>query len=65
MNTQFKLAILADRAFKKALKKQFGPKASRWDYPTHEYNAETLAAYHAKVKADDINLKTLLQGGIL
>lgn len=43
----------ADAAFDAALKRQFGTKASRWDYPTSIYDADTLAAMNAKRAASD------------
>lgn len=43
----------AEKAMDAAIKKQFGPKATRWDYPRSIYNEETKAAVDAKCAASD------------
>ncbi len=41
----------ADESFDKAIKKQFGKYANRFDVEKKDYNAETLAAYDRKIRA--------------
>lgn len=46
-------AKAADDDFERALKRQFGPEASRWRVPEANYNAETRAAHGEKCTADE------------
>lgn len=41
-----------DLEYSQALRVQFGGNASRWEIPGKSYNAETRAAFWAKVNAD-------------
>jgi len=55
----YQFANERDEAFSKAIKKQFGIKANRFDYGEGEYNDETMFAYIIKVKADKLMAATL------
>ena len=48
----YRAALKADDDFESAIRAQFGPHASRWDYHESKYNAATAAAYSAKVDLD-------------
>jgi len=48
---EYRAATVADRAFDRSLSKQFG-KGARWRVNRRDYNAETRAAYEAKIAAD-------------
>lgn len=48
---EYEAATVADRAFERSLSKQFG-KGARWRTNRKDYNAETRAAYEAKIAAD-------------
>lgn len=49
----YEKSIKADDLFEKAIKKQFGDKASRWDFPQKLWNQDTRIAYLNKRISDD------------
>lgn len=46
-------ATAADAAFDAAIRAQFGQNSNRFDHAHEEFNAETKAAYQAKLAADE------------
>ncbi len=48
----YRAALKADADFEAAIRAQFGPHASRWDYHESKYNAATIAARDAKITLD-------------
>ena len=49
----YKESFDADDAFTAALRRAYGPKATRWDHKLSEYPENVRAAYLRKVDADE------------